>query len=143
MKLNKEPYLHQCYFSICSKNLDLHFLTKELLVKPTRIYKLGDKLTYSNAKKSSWEIGNVENFEIDMFEEFDKQLSPLYSQKLKLIKLKKKFNLEYMLMVVLRLYSLQTPAFIMPQRMVHFLGSIGAEIHGDFYNSYMGSDSEK
>ncbi len=127
--------LVKVYFSISSQSYDLDFVSEELNIRPTCLYRIGEKQTYKPAIENSWSLGTEYEESLDISEQLGKVMRLLYNKENKLIQLKEKFELHYKIFIVIKMYSEQTPSVFLSKKEIDFASKIGAEFDFDMYVS--------
>ncbi|PEC55498.1 hypothetical protein COK56_06810 [Bacillus cereus] len=132
------------YFSATGDIFPLEAITETLSIEPTRTYKKGDVVarrdnpnlvftknlyrketdwTLSTGYQESYDINNQLHVILKLLEEKTEQLKQL----------KKKYDLEFLFMVVIQVENNESPAMYLQKDIIDFASSIQAEIHFDLY----------
>lgn len=137
--LNKNSFesqvLVKVYFSISSKIYDLDFISQELNLKPSRVYKIGQKQTYKLATENFWHLDTEYEESLDVSEQLEKIIRVLYNKSDKLVLLKEEFDLYYKFSIVIKMFTKQTPSIFLSKKEIDFASKVGADFDFDMYIS--------
>ena len=132
------------YFSITGDIFPVEAITDALNIEPTRTYKKGDIVARRDnpnlvstkklyRKETDWNLstGYQESYEINnqlyvILKSLEEKTEPLKQ-------LKKKYDLEFLFMVVIQIENNESPAMYLQKDILDFASSIQAEIHFDLY----------
>lgn len=130
------------YFSITGDIFPVEAITDALNIEPTRTYKKGDIVARRDnpnlvstktlyRKETNWTLstGYQESYDINnqlyvILNSLEKKTEPLKQ-------LKKKYDLEFLFMVVIQIEDNESPAMYLQKDILDFASSIQAEIHFD------------
>ncbi|KMQ01022.1 hypothetical protein TU68_27145 [Bacillus cereus] len=130
------------YFSIAGDVFPVKAITNALNIEPTRTYKKGDVVARRDnpnlvstktlyRKETNWTLstGYQESYNINnqlyvILKSLEEKTEPLKQ-------LKKKYDLEFLFMVVIQIENNESPAMYLQKNIIDFASSIQAEIHFD------------
>ncbi|QDQ06744.1 DUF4279 domain-containing protein [Bacillus sp. BD59S] len=130
------------YFSITGDIFPVEAITDALNIEPTRTYKKGDIVARRDnpnlvstktlyRKETNWALstGYQESYNINnqlyvILKSLEEKTEPLKQ-------LKKKYDLEFLFMVVIQIENNESPAMYLQKDILDFASSIQAEIHFD------------
>ncbi|MCC2390033.1 DUF4279 domain-containing protein [Bacillus pacificus] len=132
------------YFSATGDIFPLEAITEALNIEPTRTYKKGDvvarrdnpNLVFTKTlyrKETDWTLstGYQESYYIN--NQLHIILKSLEGKTEQLKYLKKKYDLQFLFMVVIQVENNESPAMYLQKEIINFASSIQAEIHFDLY----------
>lgn len=132
------------YFSITGDIFPVEAITDALNIEPTRTYKKGNivarrdnpnlvstKKLYRKETDRNLSTGYQESYDINnqlyvILKSLEEKTEPLKQ-------LKKKYDLEFLFMVVIQIENNESPAMYLQKDILDFASSIQAEIHFDLY----------
>ncbi|MBY7112262.1 DUF4279 domain-containing protein [Bacillus sp. 17RED48] len=132
------------YFSATGDIFPVEAITDALSIEPTRTYKKGDvvarrdtpnlvstKIIYR--KETDWTLSTGYEESYDINNQLHVILKSLERKTEQLKHLKKKYSLEFLLMIVIQVENNESPAMYLQKDIIDFASSIQAEIHFDLY----------
>ncbi|HDR6317994.1 TPA: DUF4279 domain-containing protein [Bacillus thuringiensis] len=132
------------YFSITGDIFPVEVITEALSIEPTSTYKKGDvvakrdnpnlvstKIIYR--KETDWTLSTGYEESYDINNQLHVILKSLEGKTEQLKHLKKKYSLQFLLMVVIQVENNESPAMYLQKNIIDFASSIQAEIHFDLY----------
>ncbi|PFB26115.1 hypothetical protein COJ27_22525 [Bacillus cereus] len=132
------------YFSITGDIFPVEVITEALSIEPTSTYKKGDvvakrdnpnlvstKIIYR--KETDWTLSTGYQESYDINNQLHVILKSLEGKTEQLKHLKKKYSLQFLLMVVIQVENNESPAMYLQKNIIDFASSIQAEIHFDLY----------
>lgn len=122
-------------FRILGADFDVDYITDCLSVTPSVFWKTGDKIEGKNytRKHTCWEINTGYEESLDINTQLNKILSLLSSKTDDLIRLKKSFNLDYCIEIVINIENDIKPTMYLSKEVIEFAYMVGAEIDFDVY----------
>ncbi len=125
-------------FRIIGDDFNPEVFTSALSVEPTNSWKKGDEyINQSNLlsikKFSNWEISSGRKETLDMGEQIYKVLDKLIGKEDILINLKKTYDIDYTIDVVVEIEDSRTPAIYLENKAIKFANDIGATFDFDLY----------
>ncbi|PFO67522.1 hypothetical protein COJ86_20915 [Bacillus cereus] len=132
------------YFSATGDIFPLEAITGTLSIEPTRTYKKGDvvarrdnpNLVFTKnlyRKETDWTLSTGYQESYDINNQLHVILKSLEEKTEQLKQLKKKYDLEFLFMVVIQVENNESPAMYLQKEIINFASSIQAEIHFDLY----------
>ncbi|HGH7174231.1 TPA: DUF4279 domain-containing protein [Bacillus wiedmannii] len=132
------------YFSITGDIFPVEAITDALNIGPTRTYKKGDVVARRNnpnlvstktlyRKETDWTLSTGYQESYDINNQLHVILKSLEEKTEQLKQLKKKYDLEFLFMVVIQVENNESPAMYLQKNIIDFASSIQAEIHFDLY----------
>ncbi|CAM3863064.1 MULTISPECIES: DUF4279 domain-containing protein [Bacillus cereus group] len=132
------------YFSATGDIFPLEAITEALSIEPTRTYKKGDvvarrdnpNLVFTKTlyrKETDWTLSTGYQESYDINNQLHVILKSLEEKTEQLKQLKKKYDLEFLFMVVIQVENNESPAMYLQKEIINFASSIQAEIHFDLY----------
>ncbi|WP_395760627.1 DUF4279 domain-containing protein [Bacillus sp. 3G2] len=132
------------YFSATGDIFPLEAITEALNIEPTRTYKKGDVVARRDnpnlvstktlyRKETDWTLSTGYQESYDINNQLHVILKSLKEKTEQLIQLKKKYDLEFLFMVVIQVENNESPAMYLQKEIINFASSIQAEIHFDLY----------
>ncbi|PGU41587.1 DUF4279 domain-containing protein [Bacillus cereus] len=132
------------YFSATGDIFPLEAITETLSIEPTRTYKKGDvvarrdnpNLVFTKTlyrKETDWTLSTGYQESYDINNQLHVILKSLEEKTEQLKQLKKKYDLEFLFMVVIQVENNESPAMYLQKEIINFASSIHAEIHFDLY----------
>ncbi|MED0936027.1 DUF4279 domain-containing protein [Bacillus mobilis] len=132
------------YFSATGDIFPLEAITETLSIEPTRTYKKGDvvarrdnpNLVFTKnlyRKETDWTLSTGYQESYDINNQLHVILKSLEEKTEQLKQLKKKYDLEFLFMVVIQVENNESPAMYLQKDIIDFASSIQAEIHFDLY----------
>ncbi|ADY22470.1 DUF4279 domain-containing protein [Bacillus paranthracis] len=132
------------YFSITGDIFPVEAITDALNIEPTRTYKKGDIVARRDnpnlvstkklyRKKTDWNLSTGYQESYDINNQLYVILKSLEEKTEPLKQLKKKYDLEFLFMVVIQIENNESPAMYLQKDILDFASSIQAEIHFDLY----------
>ena len=121
-------------FSILGDDFDPDIITEMLAIVPSTKYKKGEINKRNIAwKENCWSIdtGYIET--IDLKNLIKEIIAKLNVRKTVLIDLKKKFEINYLFIVVMKIEQKEKPVIDFDNEIISFLNDINAEITFDYY----------
>lgn len=132
------------YFSATGDIFPLEAITEALSIEPTRTYKKGDVVARRDnpnlvstktlyRKETNWTLSTGYQESYDINNQLYVILKSLEEKTEPLKQLKKKYDLEFLFMVVIQIENNESPAMYLQKNIIDFASSIQAEIHFDLY----------
>ncbi|ENB9403855.1 TPA: DUF4279 domain-containing protein [Bacillus paranthracis] len=132
------------YFSITGDIFPVEAITDALNIEPTRTYKKGDIVARRDnpnlvstkklyRKETDWNLSTGYQESYDINNQLYVILKSLEEKTEPLKQLKKKYDLEFLFMVVIQIENNESPAMYLQKDILDFASSIQAEIHFDLY----------
>ncbi|AAS42210.1 MULTISPECIES: DUF4279 domain-containing protein [Bacillus] len=132
------------YFSITGDIFPVEAITDALNIEPTRTYKKGDIVARRDnpnlvstkklyRKETDWNLSTGYQESYDINNQLHVILKSLEEKTEPLKQLKKKYDLEFLFMVVIQIENNESPAMYLQKDILDFASSIQAEIHFDLY----------
>ncbi len=120
----------------------LEAITEALSIEPTRTYKKGDVVARRDnpnlvstktlyRKETNWTLSTGYQESYDINNQLYVILKSLEEKTEPLKQLKKKYDLEFLFMVVIQIENNESPAMYLQKNIIDFASSIQAEIHFD------------
>ncbi|MDW3036107.1 MULTISPECIES: DUF4279 domain-containing protein [Bacillus cereus group] len=130
------------YFSITGDIFPVEAITDALNIEPTRTYKKGDIVARRDnpnlvstktlyRKETNWALSTGYQESYDINNQLYVILKSLEEKTEPLKQLKKKYDLEFLFMVVIQIENNESPAMYLQKDILDFTSSIQAEIHFD------------
>ncbi|HFU6609580.1 DUF4279 domain-containing protein [Bacillus cereus group sp. TH43LC] len=130
------------YFSATGDIFPLEAITEALSIEPTRTYKKGDVVARRDnpnlvstktlyRKETNWTLSTGYQESYDINNQLYAILKSLEEKTEPLKQLKKKYDLEFLFMVVIQIENNESPAMYLQKNIIDFASSIQAEIHFD------------
>ncbi|UTM15802.1 DUF4279 domain-containing protein [Bacillus paranthracis] len=130
------------YFSATRDIFPLEAITEALSIEPTRTYKKGDVVARRDnpnlvstktlyRKETNWTLSTGYQESYDINNQLYVILKSLEEKTEPLKQLKKKYDLEFLFMVVIQIENNESPAMYLQKNIIDFASSIQAEIHFD------------
>ncbi|HFK1449232.1 DUF4279 domain-containing protein [Bacillus pacificus] len=130
------------YFSITGDIFPVEAITDALNIEPTRTYKKGDIVARRDnpnlvstktlyRKETNWALSTGYQESYDINNQLYVILKSLEEKTEPLKQLKKKYDLEFLFMVVIQIENNESPAMYLQKDILDFASSIQAEIHFD------------
>jgi hypothetical protein len=122
-------------FSIYGESFEPEHITRELGIMPSETYWKGDIINHgkNTRKETAWIISTGYEISNDINDQIEKILALLDDKIEILIKLKTKFSLNILFMIVIMIENKETPAMYFKKHFIQFVSKIGAEIGFDTY----------
>lgn len=122
-------------FSIIGDEFDLEVVTKMLNLIPSESYKKGDDIKGRSIKRieSCWSISTKEEESMDVNEQLDQIIEILKDKVEVLLKLRKMYEIEYLVMIIVKIENNEKPAMCFGRKFIKFINEIQAEFHIDMY----------
>lgn len=124
-------------FVITGENFDLDRITQELEIQPTEQWIKGEQIPNRNKKivrvDTCWSYSLGEEVSLDMNNQLIKLLELLSPKKNKLLELKKMFNIEFLILVIINVENDNKPTISIKTPAVEFLHYINAELDVALY----------
>lgn len=132
------------YFSATGDIFPLEAITDALNIEPTRTYKKGDvvarrdnpNLVFTKTlyrKETDWTLSTGYQESYDINNQLHIILKSLEGKTEQLKYLKKKYDLQFLFMVIIQVENNESPAMYLQKEIINFASSIQAEIHFDLY----------
>ncbi|PDZ04650.1 hypothetical protein COE20_20390 [Bacillus cereus] len=132
------------YFSATGDIFPLEAITEALSIEPTRNYKKGDvvarhdnpNLVFTKTlyrKETDWTLSTGYQESYDINNQLHVILKSIEGKTEQLKHLKKKYDLQFLFMVVIQVENNESPAMYLQKEIINFASSIQAEIHFDLY----------
>ncbi|HFK1764734.1 hypothetical protein AT258_08110 [Bacillus wiedmannii] len=132
------------YFSATGDIFPLEAITDALSIEPTRTYRKGDvvarrdnpNLVFTKnlyRKETDWTLSTGYQESYDINNQLHIILKSLEGKTEQLKYLKKKYDLQFLFMVVIQVENNESPAMYLQKEIINFASSIQAEIHFDLY----------
>ncbi|MCU5378740.1 DUF4279 domain-containing protein [Bacillus cereus] len=132
------------YFSATGDIFPLEAITESLSIEPTRTYKKGDvvarrdnpNLVFTKTlyrKETDWTLSTGYQESYDINNQLHIILKSLEGKTEQLKYLQKKYDLQFLFMVVIQVENNESPAMYLQKEIINFASSIQAEIHFDLY----------
>ncbi|MEZ2325732.1 DUF4279 domain-containing protein [Bacillus tropicus] len=130
------------YFSATGDVFPVEAITNALNIEPTRTYKKGDVVARRDnpnlvstktlyRKETNWTLSTGYQESYDINNQLYVILKSLEEKTEPLKQLKKKYDLEFLFMVVIQIENNESPAMYLQKDILDFASSILAEIHFD------------
>ena len=130
------------YFSITGDIFPVEAITDALNIEPTRTYKKGDIVARRDnpnlvstkklyRKETDWNLSTGYQESYDINNQLYVILKSLEEKTEPLKQLKKKYDIEFLFMVVIQIENNESPAMYLQKDILDFASSIQAEIHFD------------
>ncbi|MDQ7235289.1 DUF4279 domain-containing protein [Bacillus pacificus] len=130
------------YFSATGDVFPVEAITNALNIEPTRTYKKGDVVARRDnpnlvstktlyRKETNWTLSTGYQESYDINNQLYVILKSLEEKTEPLKQLKKKYDLEFLFMVVIQIENNESPAMYLQKDILDFASSIQAEIHFD------------
>lgn len=130
------------YFSITGDIFPVEAITDALNIEPTRTYKKSDIVARRDnpnlvstktlyRKETNWALSTGYQESYDINNQLYVILKSLEEKTEPLKQLKKKYDLEFLFMVVIQIENNESPAMYLQKDILDFASSIQAEIHFD------------
>ncbi|MGP4945610.1 MULTISPECIES: DUF4279 domain-containing protein [Bacillus] len=130
------------YFSATGDIFPLEAITEALSIEPTRTYNKGDVVARRDnpnlvstktlyRKETNWALSTGYQESYDINNQLYAILKSLEEKTEPLKQLKKKYDLEFLFMVVIQIENNESPAMYLQKNIIDFASSIQAEIHFD------------
>ncbi len=129
-------------FSISGEEFNPNIVTSILSINPTNCWRKGDCYrTKSNTtlmrKYSNWEIRSKKEESFDMGTQMNKILDLFIGKESLFVDLKSKYDINFIIFVVIVVEKGETPAIYLDERTIKFANDIGATFDFDLYvNSF-------
>ena len=122
-------------FLIFSNELHPNIITEKLEINPTQSWVKGDDIKGKNHKKEDncWIISTEYEESLDINNQLSQLLVILQDQKEMLIEFKKKYDMKYIVEIVVKIRDEQTPAMYFERECITFINDIQAVIDIDLY----------
>ncbi|MDN7240845.1 DUF4279 domain-containing protein [Planococcus sp. N028] len=131
-------------FRLHGEEFPTNEVSEILELTPTETYQIGDVITDQKSnepgfhKETIWEIGTAYEKSLDVKMQLDKTMDPLYSKVQDINKLREKYGIKCLIMIVLIIEKGETPAMYLEKKQIDFASQIEAEFHWDLYaNPYV------
>ncbi|MGE7662878.1 DUF4279 domain-containing protein [Peribacillus sp. NPDC097197] len=129
------------YFSAFGEDFPVDIITNVLDMEPTKIYNKGDVINHPNLvsttskrrKHTDWILSTGYQESYDINDQLNLILKSLVGKTEELNQLKKKYDLEYLFMIVIEIVNDEKPAMYLEKNMIDFSSRIQAEIQFDLY----------
>ncbi|MFJ7830662.1 DUF4279 domain-containing protein [Peribacillus sp. NPDC097284] len=116
-------------------------ITDVLDIEPTKTFNKGDVITHPNLvsttskrrKQTDWILSTGYQESYDINDQLDLLLKSLGGKTEELKQLKKKYDVEYLFMIVIEIVNDEKPAMHLEKNMLDFSSLIQAEIQFDLY----------
>ncbi|MGD6892700.1 DUF4279 domain-containing protein [Bacillus mobilis] len=134
------------YFSATGDIFPVEAITDALSIEPTRTCKKGDVVVRPDnpnlvstktlyRKETDWTLSTGYQESYDVNNQLHIILKSLEEKIEQLKHLKKKYDLQFLFMVVIQVENNESPAMYLQKGIINFASSIQAEIHFDLYIS--------
>lgn len=122
-------------FRILGDDFNLDYITEVLSIIPTECWSKGDFVKNRNAirKYTCWEVSSGYKESLDINTQLDEIINIFYNKIDNLITLKKKFDIEYFIEIVINVENDIKPTMCLNRRSIEFAYLIGAEVDFDLY----------
>ena len=122
-------------FEIWGDDFNVENASKILDIYPSKIRNKRDKSTYSNVKikKTSWSFGTDYQESLDINEQLKFITNILNNKKQELQKIKKSYNVNYQISIVIKIENNQSPAIYLESDIIRLADEIQAEFDIDLY----------
>lgn len=122
-------------FSIVGECFPLDELTKELNITPNQCWNKGDLIKGRpvTRKETNWSISTGYEPSLDIDEQIKKIKKVLENKVDILKKIRSKYNLEYLFIIVVKVENTQKPTMYFNSDFIEFVHSIEAEFYLDMY----------
>ncbi|MEB9505982.1 DUF4279 domain-containing protein [Bacillus anthracis] len=132
------------YFRAIGDIFPVEAITDALSIEPTRSYKKGDVVArHDNSnlvstktlyrEETAWTLSTGYQQSYDINNQLYVILKSLEEKTEQLKQLKKKYDLQFLFMVVIQVENNESPAMYLQKDIIDFASSIQAEIHFDLY----------
>lgn len=132
------------YFNVTGDIFPVEAISDALNIEPTKTYKKGDvveRLDNPNLvstknlyrKRTDWTLSTGYQESYDINDQLHVILKSLEGKTEQLKQLKKKYDLQFLFMVVIQVENNESPAMYLQKEIINFASSIQAEIHFDLY----------
>lgn len=132
------------YFRAIGDIFPVEAITDALSIEPTRSYKKGDVVArHDNSnlvstktlyrEETAWTLSTGYQQSYDINNQLYVILKSLEEKTEQLKQLKKKYDLQFLFMVVIQMENNESPAMYLQKDIIDFASSIQAEIHFDLY----------
>jgi len=122
-------------FEIWGDDFNVENASKILDIYPSKIRNKRDKSTYSNVKikKTSWSFSTDYQESLDINEQLKFITNILNDKKQELQKIKKSYNVNYQISIVIKIENNQSPAIYLESDIIRLADEIQAEFDIDLY----------
>jgi len=122
-------------FEIWGDDFNVENASKILDIYPSKIRNKRDKSTYSNVKikKTSWSFSTDYQESLDINEQLKFITNILNNKKQELQKIKKSYNVNYQISIVIKIENNQSPAIYLESDIIRLADEIQAEFDIDLY----------
>ena len=129
------------YFSAFGEDFPVDIITDVLGMEPTKTFNKGDVIHHPNLvsttskrrKHTDWVLSTGYQESYDINDQLDLLLVSLGGKTEELNQLQKKYDLEYLFMIVIEIVNDEKPAMYLEKNMIDFSSLIQAEIQFDLY----------
>lgn len=122
-------------FSIYGDTFDPAFITEQLKLEPSKTYIKGEQFRDGKMKRkgTSWSINTGYEVSMDINNQINKIMYLLNGKEDLIFNLKKKYDLNVLLMIVVNIENNEKPAMYFRKPLIHFLSAVDAEVGFDLY----------
>lgn len=131
------------YFCLVGDHFPLEEITEVLTIEPTETYTKGDIIEKNRATtfspevrkrvETDWTLSTGYQESYDINDQLKSLLNFLEGKQKDIIRLKKKYELTSIFIIVIEIENNQTPAMCLEKEIIDYASTIGAEIHFDLY----------
>jgi len=132
------------YFNVTGDIFPVEAISDALNIEPTKTYKKGDVVERRDnpnlvstknlyRKGTDWTLSTGYQESYDINDQLHVIVKSLGEKTEQLKQLKKKYDLHFLLMVVIQVENNESPAMYLQKEIINFASSIQAEIHFDLY----------
>ncbi|HFJ9439610.1 MULTISPECIES: DUF4279 domain-containing protein [Bacillus] len=132
------------YFNVTGDIFPVEAISDALNIEPTKTYKKGDVVERRDnpnlvstknlyRKGTDWTLSTGYQESYDINDQLHVIVKSLGEKTEPLKQLKKKYDLHFLLMVVIQVENNESPAMYLQKEIINFASSIQAEIHFDLY----------
>ncbi|MDC7971342.1 MULTISPECIES: DUF4279 domain-containing protein [Bacillus] len=132
------------YFNVTGDIFPVEAISDALNIEPTKTYKKGDVVERRDnpnlvstknlyRKGTDWTLSTGYQESYDINDQLHVIVKSLGEKTEQLKQLKKKYDLHFLLMVIIQVENNESPAMYLQKEIINFASSIQAEIHFDLY----------
>lgn len=132
------------YFNVTGDIFPVEAISDALNIEPTKTYKKGDVVERRDnpnlvstktlyRKETDWTLSTGYQESYDINNQLHVILKSLKEKTEQLKQHKKKYDLHFLLMVIIQVENNESPAMYLQKEIINFASSIQAEIHFDLY----------
>lgn len=132
------------YFNVTGDIFPVEAISDALNIEPTKTYKKGDVVERCDnpnlvstknlyRKGTDWTLSTGYQESYDINDQLHVIVKSLGEKTEQLKQLKKKYDLHFLLMVIIQVENNESPAMYLQKEIINFASSIQAEIHFDLY----------